>query len=367
MQKSLYIGIMAGTSLDGVDVALVDFSVATPVLIAHLFKPYSDSLFRASKSLCEQQQLTFDQLGSLDGQLADFFSTIVSSLLNQSNTDPQQIIAIGSHGQTIQHNPNNQLPYTLQIGDPNRLAEKTGITVVADFRRRDVAAGGQGAPLVPAFHQAVFQQADETRAIVNIGGIANITILPANTNEPVIGFDCGPGNTLMNNWCQRHYNKPYDQGGQLAQSGTVNLELLQGMLKDPYFHRSPPKSTGPEYFSTQWLNSLLQKHPTSGIDTLSTLCELTAISISLGLENISKLEKVMICGGGCHNQWLMSRLQNYIKCSVTTTSHHGVDPDWVEAMAFAWLAKQTLEGKPGNIPSVTGANREVILGAIYPA
>lgn len=358
---------MSGTSLDGVDAALVAFDDETPSLVSTYFEPYPEKLFTALKEACQASQLSFEKLGTLDATLGDFYAHCVQQLLLNSTLSASNVVAIGSHGQTIQHSPNSTPPFTLQIGDANRIAANTGITVIADFRRKDMAAGGQGAPLVPAFHQSVFRSDEADTAILNIGGIANLTFLSEHLAEPVIGFDCGPGNTLMDQWCQRHFDTPYDKAGNLANKGHLNKPLLDSLLSDRYFSQPYPKSTGPELFNMQWLDSHLSKNPTNELDTLTTLCELTVASIALGLKQLPNVDQVLICGGGVHNLFLKNRLEHQLGYLVDTTERMGIHPDWVEAMAFAWLAKQTLEGKPGNLPSVTGANKAVVLGAIYPA
>lgn len=358
---------MSGTSLDGVDVAIVDFNTSTPCLVSTYFNKYPDPLLTALKSACINSVIEFDNLGHLDAQLGCFYAQCVHNALSKAKLTTQDISAIGSHGQTIQHSPNCTPKHTLQIGDANRIAEETGVTVVADFRRRDIAAGGQGAPLVPAFHQAMFQSDTQSRAIVNIGGIANITLLSKAAETPIIGFDCGPGNTLMDQWCQKHVNQPFDVDGRLSKKGGVNSALLNSLLNETYFSKAHPKSTGPEYFNLDWLQPHIDKHPTNVTDTLSTLCELTAQSISQSLKQLPTVDKVLICGGGVHNKHLMVRLNSLLNDTVSTTEPYGINPDWVEAVAFAWLAKQTMEGRTGNIPSVTGAKKAVILGAIYPA
>lgn len=358
---------MSGTSLDGVDIVAVDFSSKQPVLLAQTLEPYPDDILSLLKTTCRSQQTTFDNLGGLDATLGNFYGHAIERFMSNNDIATNDVTAIGSHGQTIHHQPNGDTPYTLQIGDANSIANITNVTVVADFRRRDMAAGGQGAPLVPAFHADCFYHPEDSRAIVNIGGIANITFLPKDKHQPILGFDCGPGNTLMDQYCLQHVNKRYDENASLASMGAINNELLNSMLDDPYFELAHPKSTGPEYFSSQWLETQLKNHPTSPKDTLATLCELSALTIYMSLKSLPTCEKVFACGGGTHNPLLMERLNHYLDGNVETTSSLGIHPDWVEAMAFAWLAKQTLEGKTGNIPSVTGATKAVVLGAIYPA
>ena len=358
---------MSGTSLDGVDIAIVDFNGEMPVLTSSLFQTYPEELLADIKTACQQVNISFDSLGTLDARLGNFYARCIQEALLDANFKPKDIIAIGSHGHTIQHSPNSTPPFTLQIGDANRIVEETGITVVADFRRRDIAAGGQGAPLVPAFHQSVFRSDTSNLAIINIGGISNVSFLNKNQPEAIIGFDCGPGNTLMDQWCQQHFDMPYDHSGQLSKEGTVNKLLLDSMMSDPYFTLAHPKSTGPEYFNLNWLTSHLDQHPSNTSDTLSTLCELTARCITQSIKQLADINNVLVCGGGAHNKHLMERLSSLVNQPVETTESHGIHPDWVEAMAFAWLAKQTIEGKTGNIPSVTGAKKAVILGSIHPA
>lgn len=365
--KELYIGIMSGTSLDGTDVAIVDFSKQAPRLVSSFFQPYPAKLLARLNAICRHSDVNLDELGQLDATLGLFYAQCVLQTLTLAKLQADDIIAIGSHGQTIQHSPNVPQAFTLQIGDANRVAEKTGISVVADFRRRDMAAGGQGAPLVPAFHQAMFQSSSEDLAIINIGGISNITVLPANSHTPIIGFDCGPGNTLIDQWCQHHLGINYDEDGHIAKHGHVNQPLLNSLLSDPYFKREHPKSTGPEYFNLTWLNKHLQHYPTSINDVVTTLCELTAMCIAESLTAFPHTDSALLCGGGVNNLFMQSRITALAGCPVSTTDNHGVKPDWLEAIAFAWLAKQTIEGKPGNITSVTGADKPVILGAIYPA
>ncbi|MBL4783762.1 MAG: anhydro-N-acetylmuramic acid kinase [Porticoccaceae bacterium] len=363
----LYIGLMSGTSLDGVDVAIVDFDNDNPSLISTFFKPYPQDLLTQLKKICGQTQVGFDELGSLDSQLGSFYAQCVNQSLSNAGLDSSDIVAIGSHGQTIHHSPNTSPAHTLQIGDANRIAEESGIAVVTDFRRRDIAVGGQGAPLVPAFHKVTFQSPTDNLVILNIGGISNVTFLDKNINSPMIGFDCGPGNTLMNQWCQLHFDVSFDKSGALAKAGQLNNNLLVSLLADPYFSLPYPKSTGPEYFNIDWLHLHLDKHPTNINDTLRTLCEFSAACIVLSIGLLPSVDQTLVCGGGVHNDFLMRRLADLCSCPVTSTETYGVAPDWVEAMAFAWLAKQTVEGKPGNTPSVTGANKAVVLGAIYPA
>ena len=287
----------------------------------------------------------------------------VLALLTDTGVSTEAVSAIGQHGQTLRHHPSGDIPYTVQIGDPNRLAERTGITVVADFRRRDMAAGGQGAPLVPAFHAAQLAMPGIATAVVNIGGIANVTLIA--TDGGVTGWDTGPGNTLLDAWVSRHQGVPFDDAGKWAATGNLLRPLLVDMLEDPYFTRSHPKSTGPELFNLDWVTSHLVGE--AAADVQRTLVELTAASIARALVDASP-KVVRVCGGGARNGFLMQRLCARLpECEVTTTAAAGVDPAWVEAWAFAWLAEQTLAGQPGNVPSVTGAKGPRVLGGIYRA
>ena len=280
-----------------------------------------------------------------------------------------EVRAIGSHGQTIAHHPRALHPCTVQIGDPNVIAERTRITTVADFRRRDLAAGGEGAPLACAFHRAAMSRPDRQRAVVNIGGIANITILPADGD--VTGFDSGPGNTLMDGWAERHLGVDMDRDGAWASAGRVDETLLGRLRADPYFEKAPPKSTGREYFNLNWLEGRLhsERRTLPPEDVQSTLCALSAATIAHGIEEFAGREaEVLVCGGGAHNPALMEALRQRLPArKLETTAAAGIGPDWVEAAAFAWLARQTLCGMPGNLPAVTGARRSVVLGAIHPA
>lgn len=363
--SELYIGLISGTSADGIDAALVDFSTTTPTVIGTHYQPYPSDIREKVLSLCKRGEDEIERLGELDALLGKTFAKAVQTLLEKQSLTPATIKAIGSHGQTIRHRP--QL-FTLQIADPNIIAAETGITTVADFRRKDMAQGGQGAPLVPAFHEQILASKDSNRIIVNIGGIANITVLNKN-KAPVIGFDTGPGNVLLDTWIAKHQQKRYDENGSWGAEGEVDPALLQQMLTEPYFKLPAPKSTGRELFHSEWLDRQLNQYQKaiSPVDVQATLVELTAQSILDAIRKEISEGEVLICGGGAHNQLLMERLKalgapNY---QVASTMQYGIDPDWVEALAFAWLAKQTLQRAPGNLPSVTGAKRATILGGIY--
>ncbi len=364
--SSLFIGLMSGTSMDAVDAALVDFSAGHPKLVASHAQPLDDSLRTELRSLMHASAAELERCAQLDVHMGELFAQTANALLQKAGVEPEKVCAIGSHGQTVRHQPSGPYPFSLQIGNPALIAQLTGITTVADFRRADIAVGGQGAPLVPAFHNAVLRSSKADRVIVNIGGIANITILPADPAIPVGGFDTGPGNTLMDAWIYRHLKTRMDKDGQWASQGKGNGDLLAHMMSDPYFSLAPPKSTGPEYFNLAWLENKSQPQ-LSAQDVQATLCEFTAATIAEAIvRHAPHTQEILICGGGVRNKTLMRDLMSLLpKRTVTATDAHGIDPDWVEAMAFAWLAKQTLEGKPGNLPSVTGARRAVVLGGIY--
>ncbi|MEW8028683.1 MAG: anhydro-N-acetylmuramic acid kinase [Candidatus Thiodiazotropha sp.] len=367
--ESVFVGLISGTSLDGVDAAVVELSDNKPHLIASHAEPYPTQLRSSLRAICEPGDNEIDRMGELDKQVAVAFAAACRTVLANANIMPRQVTAIGSHGQTIRHRPDADNPFTLQIGDPNTIVELTGITTVADFRRRDMAVGGQGAPLVPAFHQALFQQPGEKRIILNLGGIANITCLPDNTHESVTGYDTGPANTLLDRWTEKHRAVSLDHQGVWARSGHIDDDLLDELLSDPYFQQSPPKSTGREYFTLDWLLERLAHHQLSSGDVQATLVELSAVSITQAIieEGYAKSD-ILVCGGGVHNRYLLERLGNRLPdACIQPTSAYGVDPDWIEAITFAWLAKRTLNGLNGNLASVTGAERDVVLGGIYPA
>lgn len=365
--RDLYIGLMSGTSLDAIDAILIDFGTHPLTLIATHNEPLPFLIKEKILSLCQSGPDEIDRLGQLDTELGLLFATASLNLLRKTSFQTIDIKAIGSHGQTIRHRPQLQFPFTLQIGDPNTIAANAGITTVSDFRRRDIAVGGQGAPLVPAFHHYLFRHAVKNRVIVNIGGMANLTILPKNEQAAITGFDTGPGNVLLDGWIKKHLGKEYDAAGQWAKSGHVNGALLQNLLADPFFHKAPPKSTGREYFNIDWLEQKLTSDLPAQ-DVQATLIHLTAHAIVQAIKKYSPdCEEIYICGGGAHNAFLIESLKAISPCPLETTSVLGIDPNWLEAMAFAWLARQTLMGQPSNIPTVTGAKSQVILGGIYRA
>ena len=380
--QEYFIGLMSGTSLDGVDGVLVDFSRPRLRVIAAATQAFPESLQQEFLALNAPTHNELHRAALAGNQLAHIYAAVVATLLEKAarhgirSTD---IRAIGAHGQTVRHQPpascgeNHGSAYTLQLNNPALLAELTGVDVVADFRSRDMAAGGQGAPLVPAFHASVFSQPDHTVAVLNLGGIANLSVLPptAAVLEPVVtGFDCGPGNALMDAWCQQHIGKPFDSGGAWAASGRVIPALLARLLDDPYFSRPPPKSTGRDLFSLAWLAA--QVAPFSGQrpqDIQNTLTELTASACIAALSSYGKeSNQLIVCGGGAFNQYLMQRLQAGLPAvQVSASDAHGLPAQQVEAAAFAWLARQAIRREPGNRPSVTGAAGTRVLGAVYPA
>lgn len=376
-EDGLYLGLISGTSADGIDVAAVDLRGAQVKLVAG--RTYSwDATLRAQILRVSQHEplISLDEFGELETAVADAFADAAITLIDDFALDRSAVRAIGSHGQTLRHRPRGSRPFTLQIGDPSRIAERTGCTVVADFRRRDVAAGGQGAPLVPAFHRAVFSAADEARAVLNIGGIANLSLLGgsahspvAGAQAPVLGFDCGPGNGLMDAWCLRHRGQAFDAGGAFAGEGQVHRELLQHLLADAYLHAPPPKSSGRDRYHLAWLEPQLAGLSLSPADVQATLLEFTAASIAQALQRWQPQgRRVLVCGGGVHNPRLMARLAACLRGrAVESTAVHGVDPDFVEAMTFAWLARETLAGRPGNLCEATGAAGPRVLGGIFPA
>ncbi|NPD99349.1 anhydro-N-acetylmuramic acid kinase [Klebsiella aerogenes] len=367
MKSGRFIGVMSGTSLDGVDVVLAAINENIVAQQASLSYPIPVNLKEDILAICQGQQLTLSQLGRLDTRLGRLFSDAVLALMCQQNLQPEDIVAIGCHGQTVWHEPTGDAPHTMQIGDNNQIAAHTGVTVVGDFRRRDMALGGQGAPLVPAFHQALLAHPVERRMVLNIGGIANLSLLVP--GQPVRGYDTGPGNMLMDAWIWRQCGKPYDKDAQWASEGKVLLPLLQDMLSDPWFALPAPKSTGREYFNYGWLEKHLARYANlRGQDVQATLTELTAVTISEQVLLSGGCERLLVCGGGARNPLLMARLAALLPgTEVTTTDDAGISGDDMEALAFAWLAWRTLAGLPGNLPSVTGASEATILGAIYPA
>jgi len=363
-----YIGLISGTSMDGIDAVLVEFGDRSLRTISANSHSYPEEL-RAGLMTASRnpQSCTVDVLGSLDYWTGECFRDAALGLLSESGIDASQVRALGSHGQTVRHRPDDDRPFTIQIANPNIIAKGTGIPCVADFRSADIALGGQGAPLVPPFHDWLFRSEAVDRCVVNIGGISNITLLPCG-GDAIGGFDTGPGNTLLDAWTLRHKGAAHDESGQWAASGRCDNALLERMLADPYFSLAPPKSTGFEYFNEAWLSSVgVDDHDSTAVQ--ATLCELTARTIAEAINaRMNDTGEVLVCGGGVHNTHLLHCLSaNLATATLDSTADHGLDPDWVEASAFAWLAMRTLDKLPGNAPGVTGASRPAILGAIYPA
>jgi anhydro-N-acetylmuramic acid kinase len=361
-----YVGLMSGTSMDGIDAALVSFGDASVAIHATHSEPYPQDLQDALLiAIREPLDLELDTSGELDRRVGECFRDAALAVIDKSRVSRQEIVAIGSHGQTLRHQPNAVEPFSLQIGNAKIIAAGTGTTTVANFREADIAVGGQGAPLVPPFHQWLFGSGDSDRVIVNIGGIANITVLPAGGLD-ILGFDTGPGNGLMDAWISQHQGKPYDQAGAWAASGSVVESLLAEFLGDPYFRLRPPKSTGFEYFNPNWLQSF-DIDRFAAADVQATLCELSAATIATAInESAGNTGEVFICGGGVHNTELMRRLDQHLSAAtVSSTQSVSLDPDWVEAVAFAWLAMRTMHGQTGNLPGVTGASHKVVLGDIH--
>ena len=353
---------MSGTSLDGIDAVLVDLSQSKPLQLGKNYLPFDDTLKNALLALHLPAHNELHQAQLIGNQLATMYAAAVAPLLAQAKSSNREIKAVGCHGQTVRHCPEHG--YSVQIGNAALLAELTGITVVSDFRSRDIAAGGQGAPLVPAFHDHVLRHPDIHRVIVNIGGISNLTNLPP--HAATSGFDCGPGNLLMDAWCMQHLGKPYDDNGAWATSGSVLPALLKKLLNESFFALPPPKSTGRDLFNMGWLQSKLQGNEVAA-NVQATLLELTCQTIAQAIrQHCSGAKEIYLCGGGAHNQALHNRLAALLAgSSLQTTATLGVDGDYLEAIAFAWLAQQALQGKPANLPQVTGAKHPCILGAIY--
>jgi anhydro-N-acetylmuramic acid kinase len=365
----LYLGLMSGTSIDGVDVALVDFSGSHPRLLDCQTFPFPPSLTDALHQLCAPSENEIELMGRADRAIAKIFAEASLQLLKDNYVSPEQIIAMGSHGQTIRHMPYDEHGFSLQIGDPNTLATLTGIDVIADFRRKDIALGGQGAPLVPAFHKAVFADSTKSRVVINIGGIANITYLPKCDSDDIVGFDTGPGNTLLDAWCKRHTGQNYDEKGQWAAQSSADSELLHLLCKHPYFLLSAPKSTGREQFNLSWLDQNLSSMARFIEPQVvqATLVMLTTDTIVKQVLQFKDVEQVYICGGGARNEFLVEELETALHaCELFTTDELGVEADAVEAMAFAWLAYAHVNHIQGSVASVTGATRGAVLGTFCP-
>ena len=364
--EQLFIGLMSGTSRDGLDAVLVGLDDQQFRLICARMTPYPDSIGVPLWKLVESAHCRLDELGRLHTQFGEFAAACIDNLLREAQIPANRVVAVGFSGHTIFHQPEPPNAFSLQLGNPNIVAARTGIDTVADLRGMDVAVGGQGAPLLPAFHAWQFASAEESRIVVNVGGIANLTRLAP--GKPIVGFDSGPANTLMDAWARRHSIGDYDDGGRWATSGRVNADLLRLLQDDEYFARQPPKSTGLEHFNLDWLDrrlTVLGDLPSE--DVQATLLELTAISITESAKAVCpELSRLIVCGGGCYNTALMNRLRALLpQVTIETSDAHGIAPEWVEAAGFAWFARSRLEGRPANVPSVTGARRHVDLGGVY--
>ena len=366
MKLQLFVGLISGTSVDGIDAALVCIDEDSVNLVATHSHPYPDAVRdRLLHAIRHPDTTTVDDVCTLDALVGEAFRDAALTLIRDSGHKRSDIKAIGSHGQTLRHRPDAEPRFTLQIGNPAIISTGTGITTVADFRRQDLALGGQGAPLVPPFHAWLFRETGRTVTVANIGGIANVTILPGDAT-PTRGFDTGPGNTLLDAWCRRHRSEAYDDRGRWAASGSVEPALLEKLLADECLARPAPKSTGFEHYNLAWLESLgVAGIPVENVQ--ATLLEFTAQSLTDAIKREAPdCRALYLCGGGVHNIALTGRIETLLPgVSVASTAERGLDPDWVEAAAFAWLARERTAGRTGNLPEVTGASRSTSLGAIY--
>ncbi|ASG02921.1 anhydro-N-acetylmuramic acid kinase [Vibrio anguillarum] len=361
-----YIGVMSGTSMDGVDTALVEMDGNQIRLLAHADFPMPEDLKQRLLNVCIGQSTNVQEIGELDHLLGHLFADAVIALLAQSGYQACDIRAIGCHGQTVFHQPNGNTPFTMQLGDANIISSKTGIDTVADFRRKDMAFGGQGAPLVPAFHDTIFKSTDSSVVVLNIGGIANISVL--RPQQKVLGYDTGPGNMLMDAWCFEQTGHKFDDNGMWARSGKVHQPLLERLNQEPYLALNAPKSTGRELFNLPWLQQILAEFSLAAEDVQRTLCEYTALTIATQVAHYQcgPAPELLLCGGGARNPLLVERLQAHLAhWRIMPTSDKGVDSDYMEAMAFAWLAQRRLHNLPSNLPEVTGASALASLGVVY--
>ena len=367
--KELYIGVMSGTSMDGVDTALVSIEDTGITLLAHDEFPMPDDIKAYLLEVCIGQKTDLIAIGELDHQLGHLFADAVLQLLDKSGTPASSVTAIGNHGQTVFHQPTGDSPFTMQLGDANIIAAKTQIQTVADFRRKDMALGGQGAPLVPAFHHTIFHPQDSSVVVLNIGGISNISVL--RPNHPTLGYDTGPGNMLMDAWVAKHTGEKFDRDAQFALKGQLNQALLEQLLNEYYLSQMPPKSTGRELFNLPWLEQQLTEFKDlTAEDVQCTLCEYTALTIANEVKayRLGNQPALYVCGGGTRNPLLMKRLSELLPSwDVDSTTSKGVDADYMEAMAFAWLAQRHVHQLPSNLPEVTGASRAASLGVLYRA
>ena len=365
---SYFIGLLSGTSMDAIDAALVEILDGQVRVMDYRQTPYASGLRDALRFARDGRTMVdLRAIGALDAQLGRAFADAALELLAANSTAAARIAAIGSHGQTVLHQPAGDTPFSIQLGNPNIIAALTDIVTVADFRRMDMAVGGQGAPLAPGFHAAVFRRDDADVAVLNLGGIANVTVLPAQPRAAVLGFDTGPANALLDAWAERHLGRDYDDQGQWGDAGSCSMDLLRVLLQEPYFEARPPKSTGRELFNVDWLEQRLGPQPPGPQDVQATLLELTSTSIAQALHrHAAAVSELLVCGGGVHNTALMRRLGAALPgVNVASSATRGVSPDAVEAAAFAWLAHRRLAGLAGNLPSVTGAREPAVLGAVY--
>jgi anhydro-N-acetylmuramic acid kinase len=366
LNDNLYAGLMSGTSLDAIDAVIINCAGDQVKLLATVEFPFPERLRNRLANLITAPEIDLDHLGRAHRELGQVYANAVTALLDSADISSAAISAIGCHGQTVRHQPNANPPFSLQIGDAAALAAATGVTVVSDFRSADIALGGQGAPLVPAFHRFAFGSSKQQRVVVNIGGIANITVLK--TSGETSGFDTGPGNTLMDHWCWQNLGQRFDRDGKWAAEGEIDETLLDSLLTDDYFSLPAPKSTGREHFNAAWLERHLDSltQPPCPADVQATLAALTVTSIAGSISEYAGNAEIFVCGGGAHNSTLMRQIATKLpNNTVATTAELGIEPDWVEAAAFAWLARARLLGEPGNIPAVTGASAEALLGAVH--
>ena len=364
-QDEHFIGMLSGTSRDGVDTVLVNFSRGSMSILHATCVPYPPAIRQKLNQLLETgKRPGSNETSFLDETLGRFFARTAQNLVSEAGMEMRDIRAIGSHGQNVWHKPCGENPVSIQLGRPDLIAKNTSTTAVGNFRSADVQAGGQGVPLAPLLHLELFHDEKEDRAVLNIGGIASLTILPAKGG--VSGYDCGPGNCLMDAWTRRHLQKDYDDNGRWAARGKVDTELLERLLEDPYFSQSPPKSSGLEHFNISWLDKILADSSLQEVDVQATLAELTALSIANSLRESGEPTRLMVCGGGVHNAFLMRRLAAILpKLIVESTTRYGADPDWVEGLLFAWLARERLDERAHNTPPITGARKPVLLGDIH--
>ena len=368
MIKGLYIGLMSGTSMDGIDAALVEIDANTLALRSFLGAPYTPQLRTALETLVRTEQASLAEIGRLHVEVGGAFAAATLDLLETAGFRSEEIVAIGSHGQTVLHRPDARPGYSIQLGDASVIAYRTGITTVADFRAKDLAAGGQGAPLVPAFHQFAFTRKHGTaHGVLNLGGIANLTLFSEKAH--VSGFDSGPGNTLLDTWVSRCRSLDYDPDGAWGRSGVIHFELLREMLRDEYFTRAGPKSSGRDYFNLDWILAQLKRvvGSVADADVQATLTELTAATVAAALlRELPECRQLAVCGGGSRNSFLLERLSGHLPAvQICSTEEFGIPPAAVEACAFAWMAARRIANLPANIPDVTGAPQALVLGAVH--